>query len=168
MKKRPKPQKREFEKVRRHVADARGISSRRFELRPSYSKHYIVELRVSLNRRWMLNEIRRLTGPKAKLYETELMGLCWTWSKRRKHNARPRLWCGKIVAMVFVNRDDLRDDYANVLSHELTHAAMGVARFERANLGNIVGEEVLCYAQGYLMRQAVSRLWSMDLWGNRS
>jgi hypothetical protein len=60
---------------------------------------------------------------------------------------------GLIIAHMYLNARDLRNNPAEIISHECTHAGMAWARLRRANLRQMVGEEVLAYAVGRMTRQ---------------
>lgn len=104
-----------------------------------------VKVYVSPNRLQMRTTIRYIEGYWKACDQT--MGM--VCSKVGK--SRPR----HIVARMFLNLADLRRQGVEIISHECTHAGMAWARLRRANLKDMPGEEVLCYAVGRLTKQVI-------------
>lgn len=71
---------------------------------------------------------------------------------------------GLIIARMFLNADDLRVDPAEIVSHECTHAGMAWVRLRRADLSDMVGEEVLAYAVGRMTKQVNRIGFMMGAW----
>lgn len=122
--------------------------SRRFEVKPDPSLPYMVEVRIASTRAHMRGEMLRIDG-----YEDSprIEGLCRHWCGRQsgKTVARPR----GMVARIYLNAQALSKRPSEITSHECGHAAMVWARFRRANLQEMEGEEVMCYALGRLVAQ---------------
>lgn len=69
-----------------------------------------------------------------------------------------------IVARVYLNKRDLRCSPGEIISHECTHAGMGYARLERANLKYMRGEEVLAHAVGRMVAQLNRVCYAEKVW----
>lgn len=90
------------------------------------------------------------------------MGLVRTWHRVRRPFggvSRPNL----LVARIYLNARDLRARPNEIVSHEATHAAMGWARHQSANLHHMPGEEVLAYAVGHMVRQSMVALYARNV-----
>lgn len=122
--------------------------SRRFEVKPDPALPYIVEVRIARSRAHMRGEMMRIDG---HTDDPRTEGLCRHWYDRRSGQtiARPR----GIVARIYLNAQGLSGRPSEITSHECCHAAMAWARFKRANLHYMEGEEVMCYALGRLVAQ---------------
>lgn len=64
---------------------------------------------------------------------------------------------------IWLNRQDLRRNPSEIVSHECVHAAMRYATNKRANLSEMEGEESLCYAAGTMMRAITNRLYKLGV-----
>jgi hypothetical protein len=58
-----------------------------------------------------------------------------------------------MIARMYLNAADLRQQPGEIISHECTHAGMAWARLRQANLRVMPGEEVLCHAVGRMTAQ---------------
>jgi hypothetical protein len=152
--KRSKPQRRRFQRAdhRRTISLERGLNGRIKRLVVEFGKPYLVELRLSRTRRLMHNEIQRWTQGH-ELPDRRTQGQCNTPYSLTTRDKRS-VAAGRVVARIFVNAQDLRDNAAEVLAHECTHAGMGWVRFRRTSLEQMPGEEVLAHAVGNLHWQA--------------
>lgn len=65
-----------------------------------------------------------------------------------------------LIARVFLNVRDLNARPNEIVSHEVTHAAMGWVRQQRVNLCRMDGEEVLAHATGHMVRQCMVALYA--------
>lgn len=72
---------------------------------------------------------------------------------RRRADANSGLRCGRVVAQMWLSVRALQHRPGEIISHECGHAAMAWARWRRANLAVMPGEEVMCYALGRLVAQ---------------
>lgn len=136
------------ELVVRLVHRNRARPARLFRIHPDPSRRFVVEVRLSPDIRRMREERRRLgfsdLGP----------GYAGSVISPGKGRHRPqRLYAGGRIAFMFLNARDLRRRPGEIIAHECTHAGMAWARFCRANLRVMDGEEVLCYAVGEMVRQ---------------
>lgn len=163
-KRRPKPQKRVRMKVERKVHRNRLRPCRVVDAYPDPNSPFKVEIRLCPNRWAMRNEINFHEGEKfAKTVERDCMGLVRSWWSPRLRLAgvaRP----GQIVARIFLNAKDLRRQPGEIVSHECGHAAMAWARFRRANLFVMPGEEVMCYALGRLVARVNTACYAHRIW----
>lgn len=124
--------------------------SRRFIVRPEFRSRLVVEVRIARTAALMRGEFRRIDGDGKGLDDCE--GLCRTWHRpRRECEGRTR--ARGVVARIYLNAQHLARRPGEIVSHECGHAAMGVARYRRADLGRMPGEEVMCYALGRLVAQ---------------
>lgn len=152
MKRRAKPERRQFAKVVRLVHRNRTYPARLFRVKPDPSRPFVVEVRVSRNRQRMTEEIGRCDGARAVLDAgQDAMGMVRSYYSTTKR--RPVMLPGGIVARMFINVADLRNRPGEIVSHECGHAAMAWARLQRADLSRMAGEEVMCYALGRLVAQ---------------
>lgn len=144
----PRRQKRVREKVERVIPAAHG--ARLFRVHPEPGRPFTVEVRISPTRMRMRQEMRRLDGKEAETNRL-CMGLVRTW--RDSITGRPVIRPRGVIARIHLNAADLRVLPGELISHECTHAAMGWARLQRADLRVMVGEEVLAHAVGRLVHQ---------------
>lgn len=164
MTRRPRPQKRKRQRVEPKVHRDRLRPCRVFRVEPEPGRPFVVEVRIAKHRRAMRDEMSYHEGAAfAAEVELECMGLVRTWwGKRTRCSAviRPR----GIVARMFLNVRDLRARPSEIIAHECTHAAMGWARLQRAQLGWMAGEEVLAYAVGRLVKQVNRVCYAHGVW----
>lgn len=164
MKRRPKPQRRTRAKVERNVPRARLYPARMFRAKPDPSRPFIVQVFIARDRRRMRQAISRHEGSDfAATVEQECMGLV-RHSYWARQGWRFAISPGQVVARMFLNVRDLRERPSEIVSHECGHAAMAWARFSRANLGHMVGEEVMCYALGRLVAQVNRSCYAHGVW----
>lgn len=163
MKPRQKPQKRERRKVDRYAVHRdRTQPGRVFRLRPDPGMPHIVELRLARDRRRMFQSMIFHDGAGGS--DPEVMGLVRSWWGRRTRRAGISIR-RLLVARIYLNRRDLREHSGmEIITHECTHAGLAWARFRRANLGRMAGEEVACYASGRLARQVNNACQAMGVW----
>lgn len=120
---------------------------------------YHVEVRVHRTAAHIHREHQRLDG---RSEGSDWAGLCRTWHARRLRApgvARPR----GLIARIYLDATALQRRPGEIVTHECGHAAMGWARFRRANLGRMPGEEVMCYALGRLVAQANHHLYALGV-----
>lgn len=162
---RAKPQKREFKTVERAIHRDRLRPARVFRVRPEPALPWFhVEVRISKSRRAMRGEMSYCDGQEfAMTVERECMGLVRTWWSPRTRRAGITRKHG-LVARIYLNTPDLRSKPSEIVSHECTHAGMAWARFRRANLHNMPGEEVLAYAVGRLVQQVNRVCFAHGVW----
>lgn len=67
-------------------------------------------------------------------------------------------------ARMFLNVKDLKARPSEIVAHECGHAAMAWARLQRANLRQMLGEEVMCYALGRLVAQVNRVCFASGAW----
>lgn len=165
MSKRPKPQRRKFRRAdhRRTIPLKFGLPGRLFRLNVCQGTPFAVELRVSRTRRLMHNEIQRISGS-GDLPDRRTEGQCSSWHTNYTRVERPVLRSRFLVAVIFVNAQDLRRNAAEVLAHECTHAGMAWARYRRANLAVMADEEILAHAVGHLHWQACHAMVLAGVW----
>lgn len=164
MKKRPKPQKRKRMKIERTVHRNRLSAGRVYRVWPDYRRPFVVELRLARDGRRMRGLMNFHDGQKhADSVERNCMGLVrsfWDPKTRRPGIVRPR----QVVARMYLNVRDLRERPSEIVSHECVHAAMAWARFQRANLNLMVGEEVMAHAAGRLVTQINRICFAEKVW----
>lgn len=127
-------------------------------LHPDPDKPHRVKVYISPTRLHMRATVRFVEGRDHGLL---CMGQVWSWEKGPRKRAH--LIRGAIVGRMYLNTDDLRRNATEIPSHECTHAAMAWARLQRANLSQMPGEEVMCYAQGRMMRQLTNLLYAVKI-----
>lgn len=137
----------------------RCMPARVFRISPDQEKPFVVEVRIARNRRHMREEMIRLDSHREG---SETQGLVRSWHKTigsREPVSRPRL----VVARIYLNTKDLRSRPSEIVAHEATHAGMAWARYKRARLSAMPGEEVLCYAVGRMVRQINHHLYAFGV-----
>lgn len=147
------------EKVEREIPAAHG--ARLFRLHPEPGRPFVVELRMSPTRRRMRDEMQRLEGRACAERDRCVMGLVRSWSN--KITGRPAVRPRGVVARIYLNVVDVRRRPSEIVSHECTHAGMAWARFQRANLAQMPGEEVLAHAVGRLVKQVIRVCYAMGV-----
>ena len=162
LKLRPKPEKRKRVRVERRVHRDRLHAGRVFRVKPNPREPFIVEVRLARDGRRMRDLMNFHDGPELAAGR-ECMGLVRTWHSPRTRRAGITR-CRQLVARMYLNVRDLRDRPSEIVAHECTHAAMGYARLKRANLGYMVGEEVLAHAVGQLVRQVNAACFASEVW----
>lgn len=164
MTKRPKPKKRKRIKIERIVHRNRLSAGRTYRVTPDYRRPFVVELRLARDGRRMRGLMNFHDGQKqAEGVERTCMGLVRTWWHPRLRLSgicRPR----GVVARMYLNVRDLRERPSEIVSHECVHAAMAWARFQRANLNLMVGEEVMAHAAGRLVAQINRICFAEKVW----
>ena len=110
----------------------------------------------------MHDEMRRIDGSRGDDLNPDCMGLVRHWFSRvsGRYTIRPR----GMVARMYLNVADLKNKPGEIISHECTHAGMAWARLRRANLREMDGEEVLCYAVGAMVRQVNTACYAHGVW----
>jgi hypothetical protein len=137
-------------------------------VRPDESRQFVVEVRISKDRRAMRNEMNFHEGQAfAMTVERECMGLVKSWWSPRTRRAGI-LQRGGTVARMFLNVKDLRAKPSTIVPHECTHAAMAWARFCGVGIGRaqrcMPSEEVIAYAVGDLVRQVSRVCYAHGVW----
>lgn len=159
-----KHQKRKRIKVERSVHRDRLSAGRVHRVHPDPSLPFIVEVRLARDRRRMRDLMNFHDGEKAAAScERECMGLVRTWHQPRTRRAGIVRRRG-LVARMYLNVRDLQARPSEIVAHECAHAGMGWARFQRANLNYMTGEEVLAYAVGNLVRQVNRVCFAEKVW----
>lgn len=157
--KRPAPTRRTREKRQR--IPTRMTRARIHHIKPDHGAPHLVRVYVSPNRRHMRATVRFIEGADNGPF---CMGQVWSFLKGRAPRARPSLKRGQVVARMYLNADDLRAKPSELVSHECTHAGMAWARWRKAKLADMVGEEVLCYAVGRMTSQVNRIGFMMGIW----
>lgn len=91
-------------------------------------------------------------GRTANFSDHRTLGFCCDYY-RKTGQRQPRLIWRHVVARVYMNVKDIRREPVDLPIHELGHAALAYARYRRADLKTIEGEEVACYALGRMAAQ---------------
>jgi hypothetical protein len=168
LQRKPRPQKKQRQRIERSVHRDRLRPSRVFRVRPDKSRPFVVEVRISKHRSAMRDEMSFHEGAEfAMTVERECMGLVRSWwgpRTRRAGVVRPR----GVVARMFLNTRDLRNHPSTIVPHESTHAAMAWARFRGVSLdraqSSMPDEEVIAYAVGDLVRQINRVCFAHGVW----
>jgi hypothetical protein len=151
---RAKPEKRQ----RLPLRDARATVH---YLHPEPGMPHVVQLFLSPTQQHMHATVFQKDGEWSACPRTAGMVRHYTSKVTGRYVVRP----GHIIARMFLNAVDLRRNGMEIISHECTHAGMAWARLRRANLRQMPGEEVLCYATGRMARQ-VNRIGQIHrIWG---
>lgn len=164
MTKRPKPQRRQRQKLERRVHRDRLRPARVYRVQPDPEHPCVVEVRIAQDGRRMRESMNFHDGQRLSAgVERNCMGLVRTWHSPRQRRAgitRQRF----LVARMYLNVRDLRERPSEIVSHECTHAAMAYARLRRANLDVMPGEEVLAHSVGRLVQQVNRVCYAMGVW----
>ena len=148
-------------KIIHRPANQERVFARRWSLEPEPGRPFKVELRVARTRHLMRTEVMRLHG-KHKDVGPECRGAVLHY--RHRFGDKHRVVQGQKVAIMYLNVHDIRDDGANIIAHECTHAGLAYARNRHADLAQMPGEEVAAYAVGYMVRQACVIARHMKIW----
>lgn len=124
-----------------------------FRVHPDPRRLQCFEVRIFRTRRdmqagWQLYENRPFEAG-----DENCMGRCTCYGghfRTKTHDRKVMLW-RHAIGRIYYNADDLLTNPAEILSHEVTHAAMGWSRYVGADLSCMAGEEVMCYAQGLML-----------------
>lgn len=157
MAKRPAPMKRQ--RVKRLRIPTCATRARVHYIKPDPAAPQVVKVYVAANRLHMRATVQFIERQDHGL---RCMGQVWSWTNGPLE--RPTLKRGRIVARMYLNADDLRAHPSEIVSHECTHAGMAWARWRRAELTGMVGEEVLCYAVGRMVKQVNRIGFMMGIW----
>lgn len=133
------------------------MSAKFFRVYADHKRYLYVQVRVFDTQAEMVEDIVD-TGFGMDSGTDGLMGQC---SGVTHYNKSGRM-TGRFAVM-WINREDLLNHPTEIVSHESTRAAMRYARNKRADLSNMEGEEVMCYAQGRICREIVSRLFKLKV-----
>jgi len=132
-----------------------------YRLQPDYANPLVrVEVRLFRTQHAMLEAHRVSEGRRHRLSLED----CWTdgWCKsyysRITRVDRPVLIWRHVVARIYLCAPAVARRRVEVPTHEVGHAAMAYARYRRANLSVMEGEEVMCYALGRMITQLTSVL----------
>lgn len=77
---------------------------------------------------------------------------------RKATTGKPSMGWRNTVARIYLNKQDLQYCPADTTMHELGHAAMAWARYQRADLSTNAGEEVMMYALGFMAQEITNKL----------
>lgn len=142
-------------KIERNVPTSRMYPARLHRIEITAGSRFIVEVRLSRTRKQMLDQTRRF----GRGLSPDTQGCVrYVWSNATR-GKRPIVIEGRIVARMFLNDDDLKNAPADILAHEATHAGMAWARYKRANLKVMEGEEVLAYSVGHVTQRLANTFW---------
>lgn len=117
---------------------------------PAEYPHAVVEVRLCRDTRRMCDSIRHC-GWQLNRGDDESAGLVKGFG--RTGSGRPSMLRGRVVAQMWLSARALQHRPSEITSHECGHAAMAWARWRRANLALMPGEEVMCYALGRMVAQ---------------
>lgn len=126
--------------------------SRRFMVKPDPNRVQCFEVRVFRTRRDMQAGWQLYENQKFKPNDDLCMGRCNSYGghwRNKTHDRKVMLW-RYAIGRIYYNAQDLLARPAEIMSHEVTHAAMGWARYVKADLSQMAGEEIMCYAQGIM------------------
>lgn len=150
---------------KRQRIPSRASRARIHYIKPDHDKPQVVKVYVAVTRRHMRATVQFIEREDNGLW---CMGQVWSWSKGPRNSngprKRPSLKHGRVVARMYLNVDDLRSKPSEIVSHECTHAGMAWARWRKAKLADMVGEEVLCYAVGRMTDQVNRIGFMMGIW----
>jgi hypothetical protein len=151
---REKPQRRKASKRALHVHRNRVAPGRLFRIYPDAVEYPNAVVHVYLCRdvRRMCDAVRQQGWSDSKAAElADAAGTVFHFFSRV--NGRYCMLHGHVVAQMFLSVRDLQNRPGEIVSHECGHAAMAWARLRRANLKQMPGEEVMCYALGRMVAQ---------------
>jgi len=160
---RMKPQRRRLERRDVVLHRNRLMPARVFRIYPDRQEfpRAVVEVRICRNAR-RLAESNRQQGWPPDPDDFHCAGMVRSFA--RASTDTPRLHNGAVVAHMWLSCKDLRIRPGEIVSHECGHAAMAWARWRRADLGRMPGEEVMCYALGRLVAQLNRVLYAAGVW----
>ena len=110
----------------------------------------VVEVRLCRDTLRLCDSIRRC-GWALNPGDDESAGIVKSFD--RVASGRQSMLNGRVVAQMWLSVRALQRRPGEITSHECGHAAMAWARWRRANLATMPGEEVMCYALGRLVAQ---------------
>lgn len=148
-----KPVKRARRKVVRFLYPHCHAVSRVCRIYPDRAAypHAVVEVRLCRDRLRMAQAVRQQGHTTGHDLALESAGMViGSWRRATKTDS---LRAGRMVARMFLSARSVRNWPTEIISHECGHAAMCWARWRRANLDEMPGEEVMCYALGRLVAQ---------------
>lgn len=146
--------------IRSRIFSCRAPHARRYDLWPGAWEPQMgghpwarVELRIAVNRAWMLREAWLLGSRVAK---DALMQGCVISRVQSHVRGNERLVRGERgrIATVLLNEVDLLERPSEIGAHEMTHAAMVFMRLRGVDpMRGMEQEEALCYTVGELVKQ---------------
>ncbi len=160
---RMKPQRRRPERRVAFLHRNRIQPARVFRIYPDRQEfpRAVVEVRICRNAR-RLAESARQQGWPADPDDGNCAGMVRSFGRASTNT--PRLHHGAVVAHLWLSVKDVRKRPGEIVSHECGHAAMAWARWRRADLERMPGEEVMCYALGRLVAQLNRVLYAAGVW----
>lgn len=148
-----------FKKVERQPI-VRRSRARIAYIKPDPKMPYVVQVFISPSPRHMYATVQFMGS---KQVDNDFSGMVrsYTSTITGRPVTRPRF----IVARMFLNAKSLRQDPGEIISHECAHAGMAWARLRKANLAEMQGEEVMCYATGRMFNQVNTFAHLLRVWG---
>lgn len=129
-----------------------------YRLKPDPSFPLVnVEVRLFRTRIEMNMGRYNYEGQTAQFDDHGTLGFCREFRGKIKSQG-PKLWWRHTVARVYLNAKDIRREPVDLPIHELGHAALAYARYRRADLETIDGEETVCYALGRMAQRLANIL----------
>ena len=151
------------DKVQRRLPLKRlTYGARRFRVFFDPELPFVCEVRIARSPRRMVDEMRRLEGERCARVNADAKGVVRSWTG--KLTGWPAVRPTGIICRMYLNERSLRQRPSEIVAHECGHAAMAWARFQRANLHVMPGEEVMCYALGRLVRQVNAVCYAHGVW----
>lgn len=120
-----------------------------------------VELVITRTRKQMHKAIKEA---EYKAPPKQAAGECWSWSRMQTACTVPSRG-RRVVARIYLNQDDLRYKASEIVPHESAHAGMALARYTKANLAEMGGEEVMAYSTGWVSARISTILWGAGVVG---
>lgn len=152
--------------IEREVPRERVHGGQQIRIHPDPDRpRWYVLVRVTRTRRGMRHAIRGTTAYSMDCeIERRVMGMTFSRGSYRRWRLN-RDWRPDCVAVIYMNRADLAQEPNNIAAHEIAHAALAWARMQRADLSKMEGEEVVCYAVGYMQAQFVRAAYALGWFG---
>lgn len=152
MQRRPKPQRRTRARRVAQVHRNHLQPARLFRIHPDVEAYprAVVQVRLCRDTRRLCDSIRQC-GWDLRQGDNDSAGLVKSFGRRA--SGRQSMLHGRVVAQMWLSVRALQNRPGEITAHECGHAAMAWARWRRANLAIMPGEEVMCYALGRLVAQ---------------
>jgi len=131
--------------------------ARLFRIHPDPAEYprAVVEVRLCRDTRRLCDSLRQQGWPLCD-GDDDSAGLVRSGFGRLARRPGTRwsgLMHGHVVAQMWLSIRALQSRPREIVPHECGHAAMAWARWRKANLGHMPGEEVMCYALGRMVAQ---------------